>query len=305
MPHVRLDFMQKTAREHGFAVPHFIGGNIEMILGAIRAAEDQKSPLALGFAPEVFPFIPLEIIFPLLANAARMARIPVATQLEHGKDEATIEKVMRLGASSVMFDGSGLPYEENIKRSAHISALSHSMGIAAEAELGSVGGAATATVTKAEGFMTDPNLVADFVNRTGIDTLAISFGNVHGPYRGEPRLDFGRVTEIAKATCVPLVMHGGSGLGAKEYAQCIEAGISNIHFYHGIAVKAYGHMLENLKSHDSPLYSDMSKDAVDFFYKKSIEVFAMLGSIGKAGLFSDLANKGPWEPTDTFSFPPA
>lgn len=294
MPHVRLDFMQKIAREHGFAIPHFIGGNIEMILGAIRAAEDQQSPLALGFAPEVFPFIPLEIIFPLLANAAGLARVPVATQLEHGKDETTIEKVMRLGVSSVMFDGSGLPYDENIRRSAHISNASHSMGIAAEAELGSVGGAATATVTNAVSFMTDPNLVVDFVGRTGIDTLAISFGNVHGAYRGEPRLDYERVKEIARVTPVPLVMHGGSGLGAKEYAQCIEAGISNIHFYHGIAMMAYGHMTENLKNHDSPLYSDMSKNAVDFFYKKSIEVFQMLGSVGKADLFSDLKLVQPW-----------
>ena len=283
MPHVRLDVLQKIAQEQDYAVPHFIGGNVEMILAAVRAAEDCRSPLALGFAPEVLPFIPLEIAVPLMADAARRADVPVATQLEHGKDEQSIFKSIELGATSVMFDGSALPYEENIRCTHQIVRRVRPLGIAVEAELGSVGGGATASVTKTKSHMTDPATVSEFVERTGIDTLAIAFGNVHGAYHREPCLNLDLVREIRRQSSVPLVMHGGSGLTAPDYRRCYEAGISNIHFFHGVAIGAYDSMLDSLSRLDStPLYSDMIENAIDYFYKRYVEIFEMLNSAGKA-----------------------
>lgn len=283
MSHVKLAELQKEARRGGYAVPHFLGGNIEMVVAEIKAAEDKNSPLAIGFAPEVFYMVPLEMSIPLITAAAKGARVPVATQLEHGRDFDTIMKAIKLGVSSVMFDGSGMEYEENIRQTREIVKTAHAFGVSVEAELGSVGGSALVDAEAKDSFLTEPGIVPDFIEKTGVDSLAISFGNFHGKYRGTPKLDFERVSEIAALVDTPLVMHGGSGLTESEYRRCIACGISNIHFYTYVTLGMWEHLRQSVGSTDAkPVYHQFVDWTIDYFYKQTVNVINMLGSENKA-----------------------
>ena len=283
MTHVRIDRLQRAARHGGYALPHFLGATTEMVVAQIKAAEDCASPLALGFAPEVFHMVPLDHSLPMIVNAARRAHVPVATQLEHGHDFDTVLRAIQLGVSSVMFDGSHLPYEENVTQTREIVRVAHAFGVAVEGELGHVGGSAVADAPATQSLFTEPDSVADFVARTGVDTLAISFGNVHGPYRGRPHLDTERVRRIANLVDTPLVMHGGSCLAAADYRAAIEAGITNIHFYTSIASGVWGHLNQAIgDAGHTPVYHEMVGWTMDHFYRETVHVFEMLGSIGQA-----------------------
>jgi fructose-bisphosphate aldolase class II len=283
MSHVRIDTLQHAAKRGRYAVPHFLGGTTEMVVAQIKAAEDNDSPLALGFAPEVFHMVPLEHSLPMIVNAAQHARVPVATQLEHGRDFDTIVRAIRLGVSSVMFDGSSLSLEENIAQTREIVKVGHAFGVAVEGELGSVGGSAVASAENKESLLTDPEDVVEFVASTGVDTLAVSFGNVHGRYRGMPNLDYDRVNTISRRVETPLVMHGGSGLGVTEYRHAIESGITNIHFYTGIALGVW-RRLKNAAAdcETDPVYHEMVGWTMDHFYRETAHVINMLGSAGRA-----------------------
>jgi fructose-bisphosphate aldolase class II len=273
--------LQRIAVLRGYAVPHLLGGSVEMVVSQIKAAEDKKSPLAIGFAPEVFSMIPIEISLPLIINAAALAKVPVATQLEHGKDFNVIMKAIKLGISSVMFDGSGLPYEENVQKTKEIVKIAHSFGISVEAELGYVGGSALARAIAKPGYLTEPEMVVDFTERTEVDSLAISFGNVHGKYHVEPELNFDLVREIKSKVDTPLVMHGGSGLTEREYRGCIESGISTIHFYTGIAIGVWKHLRNSVGDEEKPVYHELMEYTMDYFYNETVNIIDMSGSGGQ------------------------
>jgi len=286
----KLADLQRTARRQGYAIPHLLGGNLEMTHGAVRAAEALGSPLALGLAPQVFASVPMEIAFPMILNAAERAAVPVAVQLEHGKSHAEIARALGLGVRSVMFDGSDLPFEENVAKTREIVTMAHDLDACVEAELGYVGGSALrGAMADPTGYATDPDLVLDFVARTDVDSLAISFGNVHGPYRGEPRIDLGLVERIAAITDTPLVMHGGSGLPDDAYPAIVAAGISNVHFYTGIATYAWEALRERIGDDDRhPPYHEVVAHSVDFFERRTRHVIGLLGSAGQAADFARL-----------------
>lgn len=280
---VKLAELQREARKGGYAIPHFLGGSMEMVIAEIKAAEDKNSPIAIGFAPEVFYMVPMEVSIPLIVGAAKRSRVPVATQLEHGKDFDTIARAINLGMTSVMFDGSSLPYEENIRQTREIVKMAHAFGVSVEAELGSVGGSALTNVEIKESLYTEPKIVPDFVERTGVDSLAISFGNFHGKYRGTPKLDYERVRKISQLVDIPLVMHGGSGLTESEYRKCIECGISNIHFYTYVTMGLWEHLKQSVESLDAkPVHHQLVEWMIEYFYKQTEKVINMLGSENKA-----------------------
>jgi ketose-bisphosphate aldolase len=282
--------LQKEARKGKYAVPHFLGGSMEMIIAEVKAAEDKNSPLAIGFAPEVFYMLPMEMSLPLIVDAAKRARVPVATQLEHGRDFTTIMKAIKLGFTSVMFDGSSLPYEENIKKTREIVKIAHAFGVSVEAELGCVGGSTLTDVDSKESLFTDPKTVPDFIDKTGVDSLAISFGNFHGKYRGTPKLDYDRIQQISALVDTPLVMHGGSGLTEAEYRRCIECGISNIHFYTYVTLGLWEHLKQSVGVLDSkPVYHQFVGWIIEYFYKQTENVIDMLGSGNKAGSIDSCA----------------
>ncbi len=279
MSHVRIDVLQRAARRGGYAIPHLLGGTTELVVGQLRAAEQLRSPLAFGFAPEVLPMIPLEIALPVTVSAAEHAAVPVATQLEHTADFEMIVRAIRLGVSSVMFDGSQLPYEENVAGTAEVVRVANAFGVAVEAELGAVGGSAVRTQAPVEALLTEPEAVVDFVARTGVHSLAVSFGNAHGTYATLPELDYDRVREICSLVDIPIVMHGGSGLTAEQYRHSIEAGISDIHCYTAIAVRAWDDVGNRISAlDDTPPYHEIVGHTVDFFCENALRIIEILGS---------------------------
>jgi fructose-bisphosphate aldolase class II len=293
MPLVGIKEILTEARRRRYGVLSLLGGNLEMAIGQIRAAEAQRAPLILAFNQEVTPQVPLELAMPMLVNAAARAKVPVATILDHGHSLEAVARAVYLGSSSVMFDGSSLPYEENVKRTREVVRLAHAVGVSVEAELGSIGGSAVETGSappselaadegRAKSIFTDPALAADFVKRTGVDALAISFGNVHGPYRGEPNLDLDRVREIHSQVDIPLVMHGASGLADGEYQRIVASGISKVCYYTAAGIRAGNDLKAMLVAagDGQTVYHEIIARTIDFFCTDTKKLMALLGCRG-------------------------
>lgn len=248
MSHVPMKTILEKARAHRYGVPNLWGGSVEQVLGAVAAAEAKRAPLILCYNRGLCPSLPMEIGVPMLVAAAERASVPIATNLDHGEDLDSVLRAIHCGASSVMFDGSSLPYEENVSQTKEVVRVAHALKVTVEGELGSVGGSATeiSSYGEASGVMTDPTTVPDFVERTGVDALAVSFGNMHGPYRGDVHLDMQRLRQISTLSAVPLVMHGASGLDRSVYPELIASGISKVNFYTSIARGAASNVKEHL-----------------------------------------------------------
>lgn len=281
--YVKLVDIQKEAAKNRYAIPFVLGGNLEMACGAIEAAEECGSPIGLGVAPEVFSKIPVDYVFPMLIEMAKRSKVPTAVHLDHGKSIEQIKHVIGLGVNSVMFDGSYLPYEENVKRTKEIVDYAHARGVCVEAELGYVGGSAVRIDHPVpEGRKTDPETVVDFVEKTKVDSLAISFGNVHGIYRGKSEIDLELVKKIVAITDTPLVMHGGSGLKDEIYPAIVEAGISNIHFYSATVREVWGYLHDRVGADDKePPYHELSGYMQEYFREKTKYLIRLLGSAGR------------------------
>ncbi|MCS7261013.1 MAG: class II fructose-bisphosphate aldolase [Anaerolineae bacterium] len=258
-----------------------------MVTGFLAAAEETRAPVILAFNRHVTPDIPIELGLPLAVQAAQQARVPVATFLDHGHSFEEVAQAIRLGASSVMFDGSALPYEENVRQTREIVRMAHAMGVAVEAELGSIAGSAVEigdAQPAPEAYFTDPALAAEFVKRTDVDVLAISFGNVHGPYRGEPRLDLERVRTIRALVEIPLAMHGGSGLADTLYPSIIASGISKLGYYTAMGMGAVATLRRQLiEAEPAALaYHHVISAMVQYFRDEARRVFALTGCVAKA-----------------------
>ena len=295
MPLVGIKEILTEARRRRYGVLSLLGGNLDMVIGQIQAAEEHRAPLILAFNQEVTPQVPLELSMPLLVNAAKRARVPVATTLDHGDSLESVVRAIHLGTSSVMFDGSTLSYEENVGQTKEVVRVAHTLGVSVEAELGSIAGSAAETggvapPAAASGdddsgsMFTDPELALDFVERTGVDALAISFGNVHGTYRGEPNLDLDLVRAINTLVDVPLVMHGASGLADSEYQRIVESGISKVCYYTAMGKRAANDIRGMLvdASQDGAVYHEIISRAIDFFRADTVKVMTLVGCIGVA-----------------------
>ena len=286
MPLVGIKELLTKARRGRYGVLSLLGGNLDMVIGQVAAAEELRAPLILAFNQEVTPQVPLELAMPMLVNVASRARVPVATTLDHGNSLESVLRAIHLGSSSVMFDGSTLPYEENVRQTAEVVRVAHALGVSVEAELGSIAGSAAETGApvddEPESAFTDPVLAAEFVERTGVDALAISFGNAHGTYQGEPNLDLDLVREIYALVEVPLVMHGASGLADGEYHKIVEAGISKVCYYTAMGKRVAGEIHRQLEDadRDSAVYHQIILWAIDAFRADTERVMKLIGCIG-------------------------
>ncbi len=286
MPHVTLKEILADARRKKYGIPCLLGGNLEMITGQVRAAEDRNSPLILCYNRQLTPGVPMELTVPLMINAAERSKVPVSTILDHASEYGPIIQALRLGISSVMFDGSSLKYSENVHMSREIVKIAHAAGVSVEAELGYVGGSA---LERGEGgslnsTFTRPGQVADFVEETDVDALAISFGNSHGSYRGVPLLDLKRVKDIHDNSLIPLVMHGGSGLSSDDYKKIVASGVSKVNYYSDMSMGAVKNLKElTAKDEQYPGFHSIIKQNTDYFHKETQKLLDVLGCSGKAG----------------------
>ncbi len=231
---VNMKGMLADTAAGGHAVGGFNFASLESGMGAIRASEELGIPFVLEHTPAHEEYCPFDIAAPIMVHLARSAATPVAAHLDHGDSVELCVKALHLGFSSVMFDGSALPYEENIRQTAIVCKVAHAVGATVEAELGSMPHNLKGELGDyaPEDFYTDPEQARRFVAETGVDALAISFGTVHGVYKTVPRLSFGVIDAVREATGgLPLVMHGGSGLSADDYHQAISRGIRKINYY--------------------------------------------------------------------------
>lgn len=215
------------ADAHGYGVGAFNTLSLEAVRGAVKAAEELNSPIILQVAQVQLDAAPMEYMAPIMVEAAKNAKVPIAVNFDHGEDVEHIKKALELGFTSVMFDGASLSLEENIKTSKLVVDMAHSYGATCEAELGVVGGSEDGK-KDLEQMLTDVNQVKRFVAETGVDALAVAIGNAHGPYKDAPNLQYKRLSEINAITDTPLVLHGGSGISDEGFRKSIKLGIQKI-----------------------------------------------------------------------------
>jgi fructose-bisphosphate aldolase class II len=292
MPLVGIKEILTEARRRRYGVLSLLGGNLDMVIGQVQAAEEQRAPLILAFNQAVTPQVPMDLAMPMLVSVAQRARVPVATILDHGDSLESVVRAIHLGSSSVMFDGSTLPYEENVRQTQEVVRVARALGVSVEAELGSIAGDATETGAAAApaehdaddhaSAFTDPDRALDFVQRTGVDALAISFGNVHGTYRGEPHLELDLVREIHSRVDIPLVMHGASGLADGEYKEIVECGISKVCYYTAMGKRAADdiHRMLADAGQGGTVYHGIISHTIDFFRADTAYVMSLVGCVG-------------------------
>lgn len=228
MPLVTTREMFKVAYEQGFAVGAFNMSSLEAVQAITEVAAEEKSPIILQACPVCRRYLSMPYVLKLIEAALENNDVPVALNLDHGIEVANIKDCVDTGYTSVMFDGSALPLEENIRITRELVEYAHPKGVVVEAELGKVGGEESGlNVSLKEASYTDPEQAKMFVDRTGCDSLAIAIGTAHGAYKfkGEPKLDFDRLVEIKKRVPgVPLVLHGASSVPQEYVALCNKYG---------------------------------------------------------------------------------
>jgi fructose-bisphosphate aldolase, class II len=228
MPYVSLkDILALTAQKECAIVGCNVH-NMEFSQAVVWAAEEARAPIIMMVGEPVANFAGLEMIADICFHLAHRATVPVSILLDHGKSEAVITKCIQLGFS-VMFDGSHLPFEENIRMTSHYAQLAHAAGVSIEGELGALAGVEFDD-EEAQQVFTDPEQALTFVQRTGIDALAISIGNMHGMYKTPPKLDINRLSQIASVVDIPLVLHGGSNIPESQLKLAIAHGIRKLNF---------------------------------------------------------------------------
>ena len=233
---VTLNDVLNDAQRNHYAVGLFNTINMEMARGVLEAAEELDSPVIIGTAESLTKYSPLRELAWLLKPMAEESSVPVVLHFDHGKTEQKIIEALKLGFSSVMYDCSTLPYEENVERVARMTEFAHMFGATVEGELGHVG--ANDSPDEDADLYTTPDEAADYAERTGIDALAVAIGTAHGEYLETPVLDLERLEDIRTAVDVPLVLHGGSGLSDEDFRNCIRGGICKVNIYTDINLAA-------------------------------------------------------------------
>lgn len=233
---VTMKEILEKAREGRYAVGLFNAVNVEMARAIIETAEERNSPVIVGTAEVLLPAMNLERVAEYLIPMAQKAKVPVCVHFDHGLTFEKCMEAIKLGFTSIMYDCSTDAYEENVDKVAQMVKICHAMGVTVEGELGHVGdneGSAEGSdhQLNPSDFFTDVSLARDFVERTGVDALAVAVGNAHGDYKFPPKLDFDRISDIAQRTGIPLVLHGGSGLSDDDFREAVKRGICKINIF--------------------------------------------------------------------------
>ncbi|MDD6038644.1 MAG: class II fructose-bisphosphate aldolase [bacterium] len=229
MPLVTSEQMLSDAQKGGYAIGAFNAENMEMVKAIIQAAEQLNAPVMIQTTPSTVKYASLEMFVAMVAAEAKSATVPVCLHLDHGSSFELAVQAVKEGYTSIMIDGSKLPFEENVEVSKRVVAVAKPNGIPVEAELGKVGGKEDDLEAVAD-TNTDPAEAKAFVERTGISSLAVAIGTAHGFYVGTPVLDKERLSDIRKVVDIPLVLHGASGLTDEDVMDCVKRGICKVNF---------------------------------------------------------------------------
>lgn len=278
---VNLKEILAIAEQDKNAVGMFNATGFDSLQAVIGAAEELNRPVIIAHAEVHNVYNDISLVGPAMLAAAQQAKVPVCVHLDHGTSAEMIYRALRLGFTSVMIDASALPYAENEKRTKEITEISHAMGVSVEAELGRLitgeSGDAEVENAKAEDFYTRPDEAKTFCEKTGVDALAIAFGTAHGFYTAQPNLNFDVVKNVAAATGLPLVMHGGSGVSDDGFRKAIQNGIRKINYYSYMSKAGYMAAKAFIESGKSSYLHDAEYAAMQAMkedVKKAMKVFS-------------------------------
>jgi fructose-bisphosphate aldolase class II len=276
---VNLVEILKMAEEKKCAIGAFNTPNLECVNAVLAAAEELKVPVILMHAQIHEEFSPLETIGPVLVQSAKSAKVPVCAHLDHCEDLGYMAKALEIGFTGVMYDGSTLPYGENLANTKKAVAMAKKYNCGVEAELGALASREGGTANAAGPVYTDPDEAAAFCEETGIDALAPSFGTAHGIYKARPVLDLNRVKLISEKTGLPLVMHGGSGVSIEDYRTGIANGLRKINYYSYMSKAGTNAVKERLEKEDVTFFHDLAlaaERAMRLDAVKAMRIFAGL-----------------------------
>lgn len=275
--------MLLKVQEGHYAVGAFNVENMEMVMAVIGAAEELNSPVILQTTPSTVKYAGLDYYLANVKVAAEKASVPVAMHLDHGSSFELAMQALRTGYTSIMIDGSHESFEDNIAVSKAVADACRPSDIPVEAELGKVGGKEDDLDGGEGNAHTDPQEAKEFVERTGVSSLAVAIGTAHGIYKGEPKIDLDRLSEIREVVSVPLVLHGGSGIPDETIKESIRRGIAKVNYATELRI-AFSNgvkkvLAENPDVIDPKKYGAAGRDSVKEFVKGRMEV---CGSINRA-----------------------
>lgn len=276
---VNLNDVLKDAQKKGYAVGLFNTTDSDMLEAAIAGAEEERSPIVIGTAEVLLPYGDLSLIAPGLVAAAKRATVPVVIHFDHGLTFDRCMEALKLGFSSVMFDGSAGDPAKNIADTREVVRIAHAMGASVEAEIGHVGQAASNDNDATDRYTTVEEATS-FVEATGVDALAIAIGTAHGAYKTKPKLDLQRLREIRAATDVPLVLHGGSGLSDDDFRDVIKNGIAKVNIFTDLLLAGSRAMADGFDAGED--YLTIRNRKMEMIKSEVIRKLRLFGSCGKA-----------------------
>ncbi|OPY06698.1 MAG: putative fructose-bisphosphate aldolase [Syntrophaceae bacterium PtaB.Bin095] len=250
------------AQKKGYAVGAFNVYNFETLLGVVKAAQEEKAPVIIAFGERYLENMDFESVALVAERLSREVSTPIALHLDHCKAVGPIVRAIRAGFTSVMFDGSSLPFAQNVAATKDVVRIAHAAGVSVEAELGAIALGDRSNEEGAEQIYTDPAQARELVESSGVDALAVSIGTVHGLYRGEPKIDIDTLKAIRGLVSVPLVLHGGSGTPEGVLRECIRNGVCKINVNTEISTFVVDRFRALLASGKDLPYSKLSLEAV-------------------------------------------
>jgi ketose-bisphosphate aldolase len=273
-----IQYWETQAKNRHYAIPHFNVWNAEMLMGVIDAAEESRSPVIISFGTGFVGNTSFEDFSHMMVSMAQKATVPVITHWDHGRSLDIIKNAWQHGMNSLMRDASSFDFEENIRLTKESVDYFHPLGIPIEAELGHVGNETVYEEALAGYHYTDPAQAAEFVERTGCDSLAVAIGNQHGVYTSEPKLNFDVVEKVRRAVEVPLVLHGASGISDADIRTAISLGIAKINIHTELCQAAMDAVAKN---YQQP-FLHLQREVRSAIKVRALEKIQLFGSDGKA-----------------------
>ena len=272
------DVLPKAQAEH-YAVGLFNTTDTDMLQAAIEAAEELRSPIIIGTAEVLLPYGELKLIAPSIIAAAKRATVPVVVHYDHGLTFERCMEALKLGFTSIMFDGSAGDVAQNMAETREMVKIAHAMGATVEGEIGHVGQASSGDEAAKDRYTTVQE-AQEFLAATGVDALAIAIGTAHGAYKMKPELDLQRLREIRAAVDVPLVLHGGSGLSDDDFRNTVRDGIAKINIFTDMCVAGSQASAQALA--EGKEYLEMRNARVAAIKETVMNKMRLFGSVGKA-----------------------
>ena len=268
------------AKKNKYAIPSTNVFNLNSLRGVLKAAEENRSPLIVSLAEVHTDVLSIEEAANLVKYYGNKTNLPIVLHFDHGFTPSLVKEAMDNGFTSVMIDGSSLPFDENVEITKEIVALAHSKGITVEAEIGHVGGGESyIDPEKDKSQLTTVEEAKHFVELTNVDSLAVSIGTAHGAYKGTPKIDFDRLYQINQAINIPLVLHGGSGSGEENLSKAVELGICKVNIFTDLTIAAYEKIagdFENINYYDM---ASLAEEGIKECLLKYYSIFKTIGGM--------------------------